>query len=60
MSAEHVQASGDPLNLKLHRDLDVPVIVGDCTNYQTATDPMGNGAAGLIVGTGSGATRDHR
>ena len=57
VSAEHVQASGEPLNLKSFiADLDVPVIVGGCTNYQTATHLMRTGAAGVIVGTGSGAT----
>jgi IMP dehydrogenase len=57
VSAEHVQASGEPLNLKSFiADLDVPVIVGGCTDYQTATHLMRTGAAGVIVGTGSGAT----
>ncbi len=57
VSAEHVQASGEPLNLKSFiSDLDVPVIVGGCTDYQTATHLMRTGAAGVIVGTGSGAT----
>ena len=57
VSAEHVQASGEPLNLKSFiSDLDVPVIVGGCTDYQTATHLMRTGAAGVIVGTGGGAT----
>ena len=55
VSAEHVQAGGEPLNLKSFiSDLDVPVIVGGATNYQTATHLMRTGAAGVIVGTGSG------
>lgn len=55
VSAEHVMSGGEPLNLKSFiADLDVPVIVGGCTNYQTATHLMRTGAAGVIVGTGSG------
>lgn len=57
VSAEHVQGGGEPLNLKSFiADLDVPVIVGGCTNYQTATHLMRTGAAGVIVGTGAGLT----
>lgn len=57
VSAEHVQANGEALNLKSFiADLDAPVIVGGCTNYQTATHLMRTGAAGVIVGTGDGAT----
>jgi len=41
VSAEHVQHNGEALNLKSFiADLDVPVIVGGCTNYQTATHLM--------------------
>jgi IMP dehydrogenase len=56
VSAEHVSASAaqPPLNLKTFiADLDVPVIVGGCTNYQTALHLMRTGAAGVIVGTAS-------
>ena len=57
VSAEHVQADGAALNLKSFiADLDVPVIVGGCSNYQTATHLMRTGAAGVIVGTGHGST----
>ncbi|HEV2086828.1 MAG TPA: GuaB3 family IMP dehydrogenase-related protein, partial [Cryptosporangiaceae bacterium] len=36
VSAEHVTTSGQPLNLKRFiADLDLPVIVGGCANYQT-------------------------
>ena len=55
VSAEHVAAAGTepPLNLKTFiADLDVPVIVGGCTNYQTALHLMRTGAAGVIVGVG--------
>jgi len=56
VSAEHVSASATapPLNLKTFiADLDVPVIVGGCTNYQTALHLMRTGAAGVIVGVGA-------
>src|SRR5881227_1637957 len=53
VSAEHVSASAaqPPLNLKTFiADLDVPVVVGGCTNYQTALHLMRTGAAVVIVG----------
>jgi IMP dehydrogenase len=62
ISAEHVSpdhAAGDALNLKTFiADLDIPVLVGGCTNYQTALHLMRTGAAGVIVGYGahSGST----
>ncbi len=53
VSAEHVSDDSEPLNLKTFiADLDVPVIVGGCTNYQTALHLMRTGAAGIIVGIG--------
>lgn len=54
VSAEHVSTTDEPLNLKeFIADLDLPVIVGGCTNYQTALHLMRTGAAGVIVGTGA-------
>ncbi len=54
VSAEHVSTTEEPLNLKeFIADLDVPVIVGGCTNYQTALHLMRTGAAGVIVGIGA-------
>ena len=55
ISAEHVAADGvDGLNLKTFiADLDVPVLVGGVTNYQTALHLMRTGAAGIIVGYGA-------
>src|SRR5439155_8533683 len=53
VSAEHVSTVDEPLNLKeFIADLDLPVIVGGCTNYQTALHLMRTGAAGVIVGIG--------
>jgi IMP dehydrogenase len=57
VSAEHVTTAGQPLNLKQFiADLDVPVIVGGCANYQTALHLMRTGAAGVIVGIGEDFT----
>ncbi len=57
VSAEHVQRGGEPLNLKSFiSDQDVPIIVGGCSNYQSATHLMRTGAVGVIVGYGAGST----
>jgi IMP dehydrogenase len=55
ISAEHVRRENEPgLNLKTFiADLDVPVLVGGVTNYQTALHLMRTGAAGVIVGYGA-------
>lgn len=53
VSAEHVSRSREPLNLKRFvRQLDIPVIVGGCTSYQSALHLMRTGAAGILVGVG--------
>ena len=57
VSAEHVARGSEPLNLKRFvRQLEVPVIVGGCTSYQTALHLMRTGAAGVMVGVGTGET----
>ena len=57
VSAEHVSAVKEPLNLKeFIYELDVPVIVGGCATYQTALHLMRTGAAGVLVGFGGGST----
>ena len=55
ISAEHVAENETPgLNLKTFiADLDVPVLVGGVTNYQTALHLMRTGAAGVIIGYGA-------
>jgi IMP dehydrogenase len=62
VSAEHVARRVEPLNLKTFiRKLDLPVIVGGCASYQAALHLMRTGAAGVLVGVGSGSastTRD--
>jgi IMP dehydrogenase len=55
VSAEHVSSGGDPLNLKTFiRDIEIPVLVGGCLSYQAALHLMRTGAAGVLVGAGSG------
>jgi IMP dehydrogenase len=56
VSAEHVAQASDPLNLKdFIRHYEIPVVVGGCTSYQAALHLMRTGAAGVLVGAGSGA-----
>jgi IMP dehydrogenase len=55
VSAEHVAKGGEPLNLKSFiAELDVPVIAGGVHDYRTAMHLMRTGAAGVLVGYGSG------
>ncbi|MFQ5557166.1 MAG: GuaB3 family IMP dehydrogenase-related protein [Acidimicrobiales bacterium] len=55
VSAEHVSSLAEPLNLKTFiRDLEVPVLVGGCVSYQAALHLMRTGAAGILVGAGTG------
>jgi IMP dehydrogenase len=55
ISAEHVLRETEPgLNLKTFiAELDVPIVVGGVTNYQTALHLMRTGAAGVIIGYGA-------
>lgn len=56
VSAEHVSADREPLNLKeFIYELDVPVIVGGAATYTAALHLMRTGAAGVLVGFGGGA-----
>ncbi|WP_203569120.1 GuaB3 family IMP dehydrogenase-related protein [Aestuariimicrobium ganziense] len=61
VSAEHVSDQVEPLNLKefVHQ-LDVPVVVGGCANYQTALHLMRSGAAGVLVGFGGASSKANR
>ena len=57
VSAEHVSARDEPLNLKeFIRKLDVPVIVGGCATYQAALHLMRTGGAGVLLRFGGAAT----
>jgi IMP dehydrogenase len=61
VSAEHVAAQVEPLNLKKFiYELDVPVIVGGCANATSALHLMRAGAAGVLVGFGGGAAHTTR
>ena len=55
ISAEHVTRDDEPgLNLKTFiAELDVPVVVGGVSNYQTALHLMRTGAAGVVIGYGA-------
>jgi IMP dehydrogenase len=56
VSAEHVSAQSEPLNLKQFiATYDLPVIVGGCASYQAALHLMRTGAVGILVGVGPGA-----
>ncbi|MBL7490103.1 GuaB3 family IMP dehydrogenase-related protein [Frankia sp. AgB1.9] len=55
VSAEHQSTRTEPLNLKRFiGDLDMPVLVGGCASFSTALHLMRTGAAGVIVGVGTG------
>jgi IMP dehydrogenase len=61
VSAEHVSAKTEPLNLKKFiYELDVPVIVGGCATASGAMHLMRAGAAGVLVGFGGGAAHTTR
>jgi IMP dehydrogenase len=56
VSAEHLARTEEPLNLKeFIRHYELPVLVGGCTSYQSALHLMRTGAAGVLIGAGSGA-----
>src|SRR5919198_104574 len=51
ISAEHVSAQTEPLNLKeFIAALDVPCVVGGCASYNTGLHLMRTGAVGVLVG----------
>ncbi len=57
VSAEHVAKTGEPLDLKRFvRELDIPVVVGGCSSYNSALHLMRTGAVGVLVGAGAGST----
>src|SRR6188508_1052486 len=56
VSAEHVSANTEPLNLKeFIREVPVPVLVGGCASYATGLHLMRTGAEAVLVGVGPGA-----
>ncbi|MGI9017876.1 MAG: GuaB3 family IMP dehydrogenase-related protein [Euzebya sp.] len=55
VSAEHVSSRSEPLNLKdFIARYDIPVVVGGCASYASALHLMRTGAAGILVGVGTG------
>lgn len=61
ISAEHVSTNVEPLNLKnFIYNLDVPVLVGGVSDYESALHIMRTGAAGVLVGLGGGAASTSR
>ncbi len=61
VSAEHVSANREPLNLKRFiYELDVPVVVGGAVTYTSALHLMRTGAAGVLAGYGGGASSANR
>lgn len=61
VSAEHVSAGDEPLNLKQFiYELDVPVVVGGAATYTAALHLMRTGAAGVLVGFGGSAAQTTR
>ncbi len=61
VSAEHVSANREPLNLKRFiYELDVPVLVGGAVTYTGALHLMRTGAAGVLAGYGGGAASANR
>lgn len=55
VSAEHLSTRREPLNLKdFIARYDIPVVVGGCASYATALHLMRTGAAGILVGVGTG------
>ena len=53
ISAEHVSAQTEPLNLKeFIAELPIPCVVGGCASYNTGLHLMRTGAVGVLVGVG--------
>ncbi|HUG83505.1 MAG TPA: GuaB3 family IMP dehydrogenase-related protein [Euzebya sp.] len=61
VSAEHLSTRTEPLNLKdFIARYDIPVVVGGCASYATALHLMRTGAAGILVGVGTGQVSSTR
>jgi IMP dehydrogenase len=56
LTARHISRSYEQLSFgKLARSISIPVIVGNCVEYNTALELMETGVAGILVGVGPGA-----
>src|SRR5574344_1818902 len=55
-SVKHYSTQYEPIKYKkIVKVLDMPIIVGNCINYQAALDLMEVGVDGILVGVGPGA-----
>lgn len=55
-SVKHYSTQYEPIDFKkIVKILDMPIIVGNCINYQAALDLMEVGVDGILVGVGPGA-----
>src|SRR5207237_841595 len=56
LTARHLSSSYRQLSFsQLSRSLDIPLVVGNCVQYETALELMDAGIAGILVGVGPGA-----
>ncbi|TMF59192.1 MAG: GuaB3 family IMP dehydrogenase-related protein [Chloroflexi bacterium] len=56
LTARHVSRSYEQLSFDaLCASVDIPIIAGNCVEYQTALELMRTGIAGILVGVGPGA-----
>jgi IMP dehydrogenase len=56
LTARHLSSSYRQLSFsQLSRSLDIPLVVGNCVQYETALELMDTGVAGILVGVGPGA-----
>jgi IMP dehydrogenase len=56
LTARHISRSYEQLSFaKLSSELSIPVIAGNCVEYETALELMETGIAGILVGVGPGA-----
>jgi len=56
LTARHISSSYEQLSFeKLCASLTIPVLAGNCVDYETALELMQTGIAGILVGVGPGA-----
>ena len=56
LTARHISRSYEQLSFeKLCAQVSIPVVAGNCVDYETALELMATGIAGILVGVGPGA-----
>ncbi|HEY9289266.1 MAG TPA: GuaB3 family IMP dehydrogenase-related protein [Candidatus Dormibacteraeota bacterium] len=56
LTARHISRSYEQLSFeRLCREVGIPVVAGNCVDYETALELMSTGIAGILVGVGPGA-----